>query len=80
MFCKECGQKISSEAKDPWCMYKVEGGQVINQLFNPDQIPEGWYDSPKAAKAGFDLAAAEDTQVKPDLKKPPKANRKGLNV
>ena len=76
MFCKECGQVIGEAAKDPWCMYRFENGQVINKMFHPDQIPEGWYDSPKAATAAVKEA---ETLGKPD-KKPKKANSAGLNV
>jgi hypothetical protein len=51
MICPHCGKEVEEVAKkDPWCMYQVKDGKVINQLFDPDQIPEGWYDSPKAAK------------------------------
>ena len=47
---------------DHWCMYKVEDGQVINQLFEPSEIPNGWYDSPKAARAA--LAPVPSRKVK----------------
>ena len=79
MFCDKCGQPTEGKIKDPWCMYKFENGQVINQLFHPDQIPDGWHDSPGAATVAV---KEEDVQSEPDLskKKPPKANSKGLNV
>ena len=52
MICTNCGHDNTVTAvKDPWCMYRVENGQVINKLFDPDNIPTGWFDSPKAAKA-----------------------------
>ncbi|MBL4664262.1 MAG: hypothetical protein JKY22_12090 [Flavobacteriaceae bacterium] len=66
MVCTECGHDNSAvAAKDPWCMYKFENGQVVNKLFDPDKIPKGWFDSPKAAKAG---------------KKTSKATSEGLTV
>ena len=52
MICKHCGSEVKQKAeKDPWCMYKLHKGEVISQLFNPDKIPKGWYDSPRKAKA-----------------------------
>ena len=50
MICSHCGEA----SKNPWHMYKVEGGEVINRLFTPGHIPDGWYDSPKAAKAALE--------------------------
>ncbi len=50
-------------------MYQVKDGQVIDQLFNPDDVPKGWYDSPKAAKA-----------AKPTKPKLQKANSLGLTA
>jgi len=52
MICSKCGHNDSEKAHslDPWCMYQVKDGVVINAMFLPDRIPEGWYDSPKAAK------------------------------
>lgn len=51
MICKHCGNEVNQKAeKDPWCMYKFHEGQVVSQLFNPDKIPKGWYDSPAKAK------------------------------
>jgi len=51
MICSKCGHNDSEKAHslDPWCMYQVKDGVVINAMFLPDRIPEGWYDSPKAA-------------------------------
>ena len=52
MHCEKCGQSMLVESqKDPWCMYQIKDGKVINKLFHPDAIPDGWFDSPKAAKA-----------------------------
>jgi hypothetical protein len=51
MICDKCGQEVAEDQKDPWCMYQMKDGKVISQLFHPDQIPEGWHDSPKAAQA-----------------------------
>ncbi len=36
---------------DKWYMYQVQGSDVKSELFDPDKIPDGWYDSPGAAKA-----------------------------
>ena len=47
-------------------MYQVKDDRVVNQLFDPDSIPRGWYDSPKAAKAAKvkqDAKAAKATNV-----------------
>lgn len=53
MICDRCGAVTAVKAeKDPWCMYRLEGDKVINKLFDPDKIPSGWYDSPRAAMAG----------------------------
>ena len=51
MICSKCGHDNVQKphSLDPWCMYQVKGGVVINAMFLPDRIPEGWYDSPKAA-------------------------------
>jgi len=38
----------------PWCMYKSVSGTVITQMFLPQNIPSGWYDSPGAAEEGGD--------------------------
>ena len=53
MICKKCGHDNSAKAHsgDPWCMYQVKDGKVIDAMFLPSRIPEGWYDSPGAAKA-----------------------------
>ena len=51
MLCKACGQEIIKEQKDRWCMYQVQDGKVVDQLFHPDVIPDGWYESPALAKA-----------------------------
>ena len=70
MICEKCGHKLTQKAeKDPWCMYQVKDGQVINQMFDPDDVPKGWYDSPKAAKA-----------AKPTKPKLQKANSLGLTA
>ena len=52
MICSKCGHDNAQKphSLDPWCMYQVKGGVVINAMFLPDRIPEGWYDSPKAAR------------------------------
>ena len=53
MICTKCGHDNTVTAvKDPWCMYRVENGLIINKLFDPDKIPGGWFDSPKAARKG----------------------------
>ena len=53
MICNKCGHDNTEEAHsgDPWCMYQVKDGKVIDAMFLPNRIPEGWYDSPGAAKA-----------------------------
>tara|TARA_R110000803_G_scaffold91610_1_gene159138 strand:- start:452 stop:658 length:207 start_codon:yes stop_codon:yes gene_type:complete len=43
-------------------MYKVVNGEVKGELFDPREIPEGWYDSPKAAKAALILKAEVKTK------------------
>ena len=52
MICCKCGHDNAEKSHkvDPWCMYQVKDGKVINDLFQPSMIPEGWYDSPKAAR------------------------------
>jgi len=72
MKCESCGNEIKENAhKDPWCMYQLVEGKIINKLFHPDEIPNGWYDSPKAARSA----------VKKTKKKPiPKATNFGLNI
>jgi len=52
MICSKCGHDNVQKphSLDPWCMYQVKDGVVINAMFLPDRIPKGWYDSPKAAK------------------------------
>ena len=35
---------------NPCYMYKVVNGEVKGELFDPCDLPEGWYESPKAAK------------------------------
>jgi len=51
MNCDKCGQELAeAPKKDPWCMYKLQNNEVISQLFDPDKIPSGWYDSPGEAK------------------------------
>ncbi|MEE8289572.1 MAG: hypothetical protein V3R25_09185 [Nitrosomonadaceae bacterium] len=68
MICEKCGTNLGSgPKKDPWCMYKAENGQVINAMFHPDSIPEGWYDSPKAAKAA--LVPKEEKVEEPKQKR-----------
>ena len=47
-------------------MYQVKNGQVINKLFHPDRIPEGWYDSPKAAKAALEQPKIEKAEEAPE--------------
>ena len=67
MKCPNCGHDDSPESHvvDPWCMYQVKDGKVINDLFLPHLIPEGWHDSPKAAKAAVE---AKVEQPKPEPK------------
>jgi len=63
MICEKCGSEVLEKPKkDPWCMYKFVDGKVVSKLFDPDQIPMGWYDSPKAAKLGGVLEQAEPKQ------------------
>lgn len=53
MICEKCGhdnKAVKKHSVDPWCMYQVKDGKVINDLFLPHLIPDGWYDSPGAAK------------------------------
>lgn len=65
MICSKCGHDntVKSHTIDPWCMYQVKGGEVINAMFLPDRIPEGWFDSPKAAKAA-DTPKTTNTEKK----------------
>lgn len=63
MLCENCGKTIA-KLKDQWCMYQLKNGQVISQLFDPDAIPRGWYDSPGVAKA---KAKAKVKVTKPEL-------------
>ena len=53
MICNQCGHNntIIEESTDPCWMYQVQGSEVKGELFHPKQVPNGWYDSPKAAKA-----------------------------
>ena len=53
MICDRCGydNNIVGESTDPTWMYQVQGSEVKGELFHPKQVPNGWYDSPKAAKA-----------------------------
>ena len=71
--CDNCGhtnvEKSKSNSKDPWCMYHMnDSGAVINDMFHPDLIPDGWYDSPGAAKEGkiAELEAAKMPKHSPD--------------
>ena len=56
MICSKCGHDNAQKphSLDPWCMYQVKDGKIINDLFLPHMIPEGWYDSPKTAKAAIE--------------------------
>ncbi len=63
---------------DPWCMYQFKNGVVINDMFLPHQIPEGWYDSPKAAKKGGDDWNA--TQKKQEQEEKDKPTKEDLDV
>ena len=67
MKCEHCGNVINEIKKDPWCMYQVKDGAVVSKMFHPDQIPKGWHDSPRAAKAA-------------KTNKPKKATNIGLTV
>ncbi len=51
MICSHCGE----ESPNAWCMYQLEGDRVISKLFTESHIPEGWYDSPKAARASKEV-------------------------
>ena len=55
MICNQCGYNntIIEESTDPCWMYQVQGSEVKGELFHPKQVPNGWYDSPKAAKAAL---------------------------
>ncbi len=44
---------------DPYWMYRVKKGEVESKLFTSKKEPKGWYDSPKAAKAGIKAKADE---------------------
>ena len=61
MICKQCGHdnNIIEESTDPCFMYQIQGSEVKGELFHPKQVPEGWYDSPKAAKAAKSEPKAE---------------------
>lgn len=75
MLCQKCGQPVVVKPKkDPWCMYQCKDGKVINKLFQPDAIPDGWFDSPKAAKK-----AAKTKKGSGQLKKVINDNSSGLN-
>lgn len=57
-------------------MYQIKDGQVINAMFEPQNIPKGWYDSPDAAKIAVGLppknpllAKAVVEEVKPKRKR-----------
>ena len=65
MKCEHCGHEATETPKqDPWCMYQVNGaGVVIDQDFDPDNIPDGWYDSPGAAKLAIAETAKEPSKV-----------------
>ncbi len=65
MICSECGHDNTAKVHtvDPWCMYQVKDGKVVNAMFLPDRIPEGWYDSPKAAKAALEVEEPEPGEV-----------------
>lgn len=68
MICKSCGSIIEDKVeKDPWCMYKLQNGKVINQLFRPDKIPRGWHDSPGAAMAKGKKKQAKIHVPQPEL-------------
>jgi hypothetical protein len=69
MICEKCGYESEPKAgKDPWCMYKFENGVVINKLFDPDAIPKGWYDSPRAAKEGVKKTSKQPKEAIQGLK------------
>lgn len=52
MGCPHCSESLELEVKkDPWRMYQMKEGKLDSQLFHPDQIPDGWHDSPGSAKA-----------------------------
>ena len=74
MICNKCGHDNTPkrEVRDPWCMYKVENGIVINKLFDPLYIPDGWYDSPRAARAGIEPKKSEAVEKS---KTPPYGNK-----
>ena len=48
---------------DPCYMYQVFNGVVEARLFDPREIPDDWYDSPKAAKAAL-IKKVEDKPKK----------------
>ena len=52
MICNKCGHDNTPKRvkRDPFCMYQAQGSEVINKLFDPLKIPDGWYDSPAAAR------------------------------
>ena len=55
MKCERCGfdNSVEEVSTDPCWMYQLQGSEVKSELFDPRKIPEGWYDSPKAAKAAL---------------------------
>jgi hypothetical protein len=63
MICEKCGHNDQIPEKDEWCMYQVKDGLVINQMFHPDRIPKGWFDSPKAAKSAKKPRAKKATNA-----------------
>jgi len=71
MKCDQCGHEVAERPSvDPWCMYKMENGKVINAMFDPTQIPEGWYDSPGAAFKALPVEELFDPEkIEPKAKK-----------
>jgi len=73
MICDKCGHETAGKpSRDPWCMYQVRGGKVINKLFDPTQIPDGWYDSPSAAQGAVDEQQIKEIEAvkTPDIEEP----------
>tara|TARA_R110000803_G_scaffold210685_4_gene283239 strand:- start:8674 stop:8907 length:234 start_codon:yes stop_codon:yes gene_type:complete len=66
MICNRCGfdNSIVEESTDPCFMYQVQGNEVKGEKFHPRKIPDGWYDSPKAAKAALEVKVEVKQEVK----------------
>lgn len=68
MKCDRCGHENKPKAapSDPCWMYQVVKGTVKSQMFDPREVPEGWYDSPPAAKKALEEPKKESEPKKID--------------